>query len=137
MQNYFKSQTFICLFFVLFPCDLGDPVSSVRVRGPIHLHLPHTWRTPDLFALQLLQIFSIRWWNACEFMTVHSCIFLKMNGSCPYTVWCLGFSAVLNVYFKCLYKMYCTLCPLHSEFIWTSKLASMRITMQRSLRKTS
>lgn len=53
----------MCLFSV-FPA--GDSVPSVRLRGKVHLHVTHTWRTSDLSALQLLQVRPLCWRHAGE-----------------------------------------------------------------------
>lgn len=55
--------------FSVFPA--GDSVSAVRLRGKIHLHVTHTWRTSDLSALQLLQVLPVRRRHAGE-ETLHT-----------------------------------------------------------------
>lgn len=44
-------------FFLPTPPDY--PFSTIWVRRTVHLHLPHSWRTSDLFTLQLHQDGSV------------------------------------------------------------------------------
>jgi hypothetical protein len=43
---------------------VGGAVPAVWLRGPLHFHLPHARRPPDLPALQLHQDGALRWWQA-------------------------------------------------------------------------
>lgn len=49
---------------ILFPT--GDSVPSVWLRGKVHLHVTHTWRTSDLPALKFLQVRPVCWRHAGE-----------------------------------------------------------------------
>lgn len=62
LHHHHKSQVRVCVCV----SPTGDNVSTVRLRRTFHLHLSHTWRTPDLSALQLLQVLPVCWRNAGE-----------------------------------------------------------------------